>query len=89
MLSEKTKVGISLSTLAMLIIAIVTFASTWAAWKTNMERNDMQNKADHVEIRRDIDLNTTRIEAFQPDIIEMKTDLKWIRAAMEKGVPTE
>jgi hypothetical protein len=59
------------------IIAGVIFVVTW---KANVENRIANNESEIIKIDERLD----SFDSLQIDVIEMKTDLKWIRAYMEK-----
>ena len=95
MLKPETHVKMTMITLFTLIAFIVTTTAAAVAWKVNaengIERNGAtiqsemrQNGIDHDTMRKSIDSNTEQLKAFSPALVEIQTDLKWIRAALEK-----
>ena len=76
MLSDKTKVGLNLATLATVIIFVITIASGWGSLKATMEK-DIQG------LKKDVESNSEDIEIMQPVIVQMSTDIGWMRDWME------
>jgi hypothetical protein len=76
-MTEKTKVTLSILTLVGLILFIITSTTAAITWKV-----DVDNKIKAC-IEKSLE-NETKQEAIDKSFIEIKTDLKWIRAALEK-----
>lgn len=76
MLSEKSRVGLSFATLALLIVFIITTSASAGSWKTSMEL-EIQ------DVREDVDDNTADLEVIKPAVVGMSKDIEWMRKWME------
>lgn len=94
LVSEKTKVSLSIVNFLLLFGFIITTAFTWASWTTdtkNKIENNRINISREIEDREkaDEEINKKLNEVMpllmqsQTDMAEIKTDLKWIRSALE------
>ena len=77
LMNEKTKVTLNIINFITLILFIVTAVSTASAWKNEVDHNQR-------DMSFAIEKNTASIEMMNPALVEIQTDLKWIRAALEK-----
>ena len=73
MLGPKTHTTMSIATFVIVIISVVGFSISVGGWVESIENTNEQ-----------VEKNTTRIEIMQPDLVEIKTDLKWIRAKLDE-----
>jgi len=72
-MGPKTHATMSIATFIMVIIAVCGFAAGVGKW------------AQHVEdMGEDVNKNTLRIETMQPALVEIKTDVRWIRAKLDE-----
>ena len=82
-LTDKTRLTISIATLATLLLFII--ASTFAAtsWKSDIE-HQVENNTEQIILINDIQKELVEQQKEQDGLfIEIKTDLKWIRAKLE------
>ena len=87
LLSENTKVTISLGLLITVVVALFTGGIVLANYNNRLV---VVEKVTHVhswnnaeDIKEAVKKNSDAITQQQLDIIEMKTDLKWIRMTLE------
>lgn len=94
LLSENTRVIVSISTLILVIGFAITATFTFTTWKTEAEQKtislekqivqiDKENREKHSDIENDIQLLKVVSAENKTNMIEIKTDIKWIRAYME------
>ena len=75
-INHNTKVTISLVILIPLLVFIAIATATAISWKASIDYNTNKHKEDIKDIKKVQDESTG-------DIIEIKTDIKWIRKALE------
>lgn len=83
MISDKTKVSINIATLLFVIGATITGTFTIANIKSGYDTQifDLQRRTELIEKERESD--RALMLQTQTDLAEIKTDLKWIRSALE------
>lgn len=83
-LTEKTRVLVTLSNFFLLIFTIISGVVFIVNWKADIEHKISNNKNSIVRIQESSEENETLLLENQTSLAEIKTDLKWIRAYMEK-----
>ena len=84
LITEKTRIAITLANFIILVIFVVTSVSAATAWKTQIDNDVSSNTKAIYENECSInDVKTTQSQ-IQTSLAEIKTDLKWIRASMER-----
>ena len=79
-INEKTNITLSLASLISVVLFIIGFGIYAASWKTSIDK----------EIEKIVKIEQIQIEQRKEQteqrniIIEMKTDIKWIRKSVEK-----
>lgn len=95
LLSENSRVIVSISTLLLVIGFSITATFTFTTWKTEAEQKtiSLEKKINQVQIeykkedeyiKDDIQILKVISEENKTDMVEIKTDIKWIRAYMEQ-----
>lgn len=96
LLDKKTQVLTSLGTLIFVVAFSITATYSFTTWKTRFEtvqasEKDRLNK-EILDRKEADDLINKKLNEVMPmlletqtDMAEIKTDLKWIRSAMEKN----
>lgn len=78
MLSEKTKVGVSLATFCAIVIFLIVTAKGWGSWKATIE---IEIKAlQETSAQNEID-----IKDMKDAVIETQTNVQWIKEAMQNN----
>lgn len=103
LVSEKTRVSLSIATLLFVIGSTATIVFTIANMRSEIDLSINTLELDQVRIEDKFDEKCTDIEEVnasiikeqesnrslmldtQTDLAEIKTDLKWIRASMERS----
>lgn len=80
-LTEKTRVAITITNFFLLVGALVSGVAFLVDWKKTVE-NDIHNNLTRIEV---MESKLESIDNVQIELAEIKTDLKWIRAAMESA----
>ncbi len=87
-MNEKTRITLSTVGWISMILFVISATAAGVTWKTDAEHGIESNRSSIQDIRHDNDIEhekmSEEISDIKPDIIEIKTDLKWIRAFMEK-----
>lgn len=94
LLNEKTRVSLSIVNFLLLFGFIITAVFTSATWKADVEnkvhinssmieQEIIDRKEEDSEINKKLDEVMPMLMQTQTDMAEIKTDLKWIRAALE------
>lgn len=78
-LTEKTRVVVTLFNFFLLLGSIISGVVMVTTWKADVENRLVNNENNIIEI--EAKLNS--IDNVQIELAEIKTDLKWIRAALE------
>jgi len=95
LLSEKTRVSINISTLLFVIGYSIIGTFTFTTYKTEFEmrlnaqetgliEETEERKSIDLEIKEELKETTSVLVESNTKLAEMQTDLKWIRAYMEK-----
>jgi len=95
LLNEKTKVSLNLINLIMLVGFAITASFTFATWKAEFEliqQSEIQRltveiaerKQADKELKEDLKEAMNVFNEAKTDLVEIKTDLKWIIANMDK-----
>lgn len=86
MISENAKVTINLGLLVLVIITIIGSAFKIG---TVLEKYDgrigivEESAVEHRHLEDKVDINSDRLHSQDIKLVEIQTDLKWIRAKME------
>lgn len=83
-LTEKTRVMVTISNFVLLIFTIVSGVVFAVSWKAEIEHRVSNSEYKILIIQEDAKENETLLLETQTSLVEIKTDLKWIRAYMEK-----
>lgn len=95
LIDENTKVIINISTLVIVVGFAITATFSFTTWKTQAEQKDIflqeqivkleeSTKEKDNELKDEIQVLKIAVEENKTNMIEIKTDVKWIRAYMEK-----
>lgn len=96
LLSENTRVVISISTLIIVIGFAITGTFTFTTWKTKtessiaaieLEIDEAKNVCATTNAAQDEEIQLLKVATVenQTNMVEIKTDIKWIRAYMEQN----
>lgn len=83
-LTEKTRVLVTLSNFFMLVFAIVSGVVFVVNWKAEIENRISNTEEDVIELIVEVEEGKRLQIETQTQLAEIQTDLKWIRAYMEK-----
>lgn len=87
-LTENTRITLSIATFAILIIWIVTNVAFITQWKADVENVQKNHETRFEDVEKDIEVMVKDLEAIQEvevSLAEIKRDLKWITLQMGKG----
>jgi hypothetical protein len=83
LLTEKTRIVVTISNFVMLVFTIISGVIFIVNWKSDIEHRVQYNENEIKNIRLDVDNGKELQIQTQTKLVEIQTDLKWIRAYME------
>lgn len=96
LLSENTRVIVSISTLIIVIGFAITVTFSFTTWKTESEQKTIALQKELTETKeliketddnQDKEIQLLKVATMEnsTNMVEIKTDIKWIRAYMEQN----
>lgn len=84
-LTEKTRVAVTVAKFVMLVFAITSGVAVLVNWKSDIEHRLNYTENEIIIIKKDTSENNDLLQVNLTVMAEIQTDIKWLRAYMERG----